>query len=176
MLRFVGPEKALYCDTDSVVYVQRDDDKDEERVKTGEALGQWSSELDEGVWGEEFMALAPKCYLLQYNEAGRLKERESGIIKAKGVTLTRDNLKVVHADNMRKIILDEVFGDATGDDMPFTVQAKTFNIRMDHAGDRSMQNLYGSKIVRCVYSKRKIKVEEGAEARDVHYINTVPFC
>lgn len=176
MLRFVGPEKALYCDTDSVVYVQRDDDEDEERVKTGEALGQWSSELDEGVWGEEFMALAPKCYLLQYNEAGRLKERESGIIKAKGVTLTRDNLKVVHADNMRKIILNEVFGDVTGDDKSFTVQAKTFNIRMDHAGDRSMQNLYGSKIVRCVYSKRKIKVEEGAEARDVHYIDTVPFC
>jgi hypothetical protein len=176
MLRFVGPERALYCDTDSVVYVQRDDDEEEKRVKTGEALGQWSSELDEGVWGEEFMALAPKCYLLQYNEAGRLKERESGIIKAKGVTLTSDNLKVIHADNMRKIILYEVFGDATGDDMPFTVQAKTFNIRMDHAGDRSMQNLYGSKIVRCVYSKRKIEVEEGAEARDVHYINTVPFC
>lgn len=176
MLRYVGSDRALYCDTDSVVYVQRDDDGEDRRVKTGEALGQWSSELDEGVWGEEFMALAPKCYLLQYNEAGRKKERESGIIKAKGVTLTRENLKVIHADNMRKIILNEVFGDVTGEDKSFTVQARTFNIRMDHAGDRSMQNLYGSKIVRCVYSKRKIAVEEDADAHSVHFIDTVPFC
>jgi hypothetical protein len=175
MLRHVGPDRALYCDTDSVVYVEREDDPDEARVKTGEALGQWSSELDDGVWGEEFMALAPKCYLLQYNEEGRVKERESGIIKAKGVTLTRDNLKVIHADNMRKIILNEVFGDMDGEDKGFTVQAKTFNIRMDHAGDRSMTNLYGSKVVRCVYSKRKIAVTEGADGRDVHFIDTVPF-
>lgn len=176
MLRHVGPERALYCDTDSVVYVEREDDEEERRVKTGEALGQWSSELDEGVWGEEFMALAPKCYLLQYNEAGRMKERESGIIKAKGVTLTRDNLKVIHADSMRKIILNEVFGDIDGDGKTFTVQASTFNIRMDHGGDRSMTNLYGSKVVRCVYSKRKIVVAEDVDVQDVHFIDTVPFC
>ena len=172
MLRHVGPERALYCDTDSVVYVEKPGD---EKIETGEALGQWSSEMDEGVWGEEFMALAPKCYLLRYNEAGRVKERESCIIKAKGVTLTRENLREIHADNMRKIIMTEVFGDVTGEDKAFTVQAQTFNIRMDHHGDRSMMNMYGEKVVRCVYSKRSVMVPEGADVHDIHYIDTVPF-
>jgi hypothetical protein len=173
MLRKVGKERALYCDTDSVVFVQRPDD---EVIETGEALGQWSSELDEGVWGEEFLALAPKCYLLMYNDVGRQKEKESGILKAKGVTLTAENLKSIHAESMRKIILTEVFGDITGDDLPFTVQAKTFNIRMDHAGDRSLVNVYGEKVVRCVYSKRKIVVPEECDSYNVHFVDTTPFC
>jgi hypothetical protein len=172
MLRHVGAERALYCDTDSVVYVEKPEDK---KVETGEALGQWSSELDEGVWGEEFMALAPKCYLLRYNEAGRVKERESCIIKAKGVTLTRENLKEIHADSMRKIIMTEVFGDVTGEDKAFTVQAQTFNIRMDLAGDRSMMNMHGEKVVRCVYSKRSVVVPKGTDVHDVHFVDTVPF-
>jgi hypothetical protein len=172
MLRHVGAERALYCDTDSVVYVEKPGD---EKVETGEALGQWSSELDEGVWGEEFMALAPKCYLLRYNEAGRIKERESCIIKAKGVTLTRENLKEIHADSMRKIIMTEVFGDVTGEDKAFTVQAQTFNIRMDLSGDRSMMNMHGEKVVRCVYSKRSVVVPEGTDVHDVHFVNTIPF-
>jgi hypothetical protein len=173
MLRTVGKERALYCDTDSVVYVQRPQD---EVIETGEALGNWSSELDEGVWGEEFLALAPKCYALMYNEDGCQREKESGILKTKGVTLTAQNLKQIHADNMRKIILTEVFGDISGDDHPpFVVQAKTFNIRMNHAGDRSMTNVRGEKVVRCVYSKRKIVVPESVDMHDVHYIDTVPF-
>ena len=172
MLRRVGKDRALYCDTDSVVYVEKPED---EPIETGEALGQWSSELDADVCGEEFMALAPKCYLLQYNETGRVKERESGIIKAKGVTLTRENLREIHADNMRKIIMTEVFGDVSGEDKAFTVQAQTFNIRMDHYGDRSMMNMYGEKVVRCVYSKRNIVVPEGTDVHNVHYVDTVPF-
>ena len=172
MLRQVGPERALYCDTDSVVYVQREGD---DVVETGEALGHWSSELDDGVWGEEFLALAPKCYMLRYNEAGRLKEKESGILKAKGVTLTVQNVKEIHAESMRRIIMTEVFGDLTGDEHPFSVQAQTFNIRMDHAGDRSLMNVYGEKVVRCVYSKRRVMVEEDADPYNVHFVDTVPF-
>ena len=174
MLRQVGKESALYCDTDSVIYVERDED---EKIETGEALGQWSSELDEGVWGEEFLALAPKCYLLMYNDKGREKEKESGILKTKGVTLTAENLKNIHADSMRKIICTEVFGDTTGDDVSsYVVQAKTFNIRMNHAGDRSMTNMHGEKVVRCVYSKRKIQVPDVLSVNDVHFIDTLPFC
>ncbi len=174
MLRKVGKERALYCDTDSVVYVEKEGD---DEIETGEALGQWSSELDEGVWGVEFLSLAPKCYTLLYNDKGREKEKESGILKTKGVTLTAQNLKNIHADNMRKIILTEVFGDMNGDDLPsFVVQAKTFNIRMDHGGDRSMINMHGEKVVRCVYSKRKIQVPDVTHVDNVHFIDTLPFC
>lgn len=172
MLREVGEDRALYCDTDSVVYVQREGD---EEVETGEALGQWSSEMDAGVWGQEFMALAPKCYMLRYNDEGRRKERESGMVKAKGVTLTVENLREINADTMKKIIMTEVFGDVTGEDRDFVVQAKTFNIRLDHAGDRSVVSVHGQKVVRCVYSKREIRVPDGTDPYDVHFIDTVPF-
>jgi hypothetical protein len=46
---------------------------------------------------------------------------------------------------------------------------------MNHAGDRSMTNVRGEKVVRCVYSKRKIVVPESVDMHDVHYIDTVPF-
>lgn len=112
-----------------------------------------------------------------YNDKGREKEKESGILKTKGVTLTAENLKNIHADSMRKIICTEVFGDTTGDDVSsYVVQAKTFNIRMNHAGDRSMTNMHGEKVVRCVYSKRKIQVPDVLSVNDVHFIDTLPFC
>jgi hypothetical protein len=76
---------------------------------------------------------------------------------------------------MRRIIMTEVFGDLNGDEMPYTVQAKTFNIRMDHAGDRSVVNMHGEKVVRCVYSKRHIVVPDGEDPYNVHFVNTVPF-
>lgn len=172
MLRQVGQERALYCDTDSVVYVQRPGD---EEIETGEALGKWSSELDEGVWGVKFMALAPKCYMMLYNDEGKRKEKESAILKTKGVTLTSANLRQLNAQNMERIILTEVFGDYTGDDLPFKVQAKTFNIRMNLEGDREMINMHGEKVVQCVYSKRNIVVPEDADPHHIHFIDTSPF-
>lgn len=172
MLRRIGKDRALYCDTDSAIYVQRPGD---EVIETGEALGQWSSELDDGVWGVQFMALAPKCYCLVYNEEGKVREKESALLKAKGVTMTVENHKVVHAASLRKIILNEVYGDKMVDTL--SVQAKTFNIRMNHHSDEmEMMNMYGEKVVRCVYSKRKIVKDEHVCKNDVHFIDTVPFC
>ena len=172
MLRRIGKERALYCDTDSCIYVQRPGD---EEIETGEALGQWSSELDDGVWGVQFMALAPKCYCLVYNEEGKVREKESALLKAKGVTMTVENHKVVHASSLRTIILNEVYGNKMNDTL--SVQAKTFNIRMNHASDdMEMKNMYGEKVVRCVYSKRKIVKEMNVCKDDVHFIDTVPFC
>lgn len=173
MLRQVGKERALYCDTDSVVYVHREGD---DEVETGEALGQWSSELEEGVWGTKFMALAPKCYMMLYNDEGKRKEKESAILKTKGVTLTSENLRQLNADNMEKIILTELFGDYTGDDKDFKVQARTFNIRMNLEGDREMINMHGEKVVQCVYTKRSVVIPDGADPHDVHFIDTTPFC
>jgi hypothetical protein len=172
MLRQVGPSRALYCDTDSVVYVQRDN---ENIVDCGEALGSWSSELDDGVWGVQFLALAPKCYMLQYNEEGKKKEKESGIIKTKGVTLTKQNLQEIKFDNMKQVIFTEVFGDYTGNDQSYVVHANTFNIRMDMTNDRRMTSIEGKKVVQCVYSKRKIIVDQTLHPNNVKCIDTKPF-
>lgn len=172
MLRQVGPTRALYCDTDSVVYVQRNN---EEIVQTGEALGSWSSELDNGVWGVQFLALAPKCYLLKYNEEGKEIEKESGIIKTKGITLTKTNLQHIQYDTMKRVIFTEVFGDYTGEDKEFVVHADTFNIRMDMTNDRRMTSVHGTKIVQCVYSKRKIIVDHHLNPQEVKMIDTIPF-
>lgn len=77
---------------------------------------------------------------------------------------------------MERIILTEVFGDYKGDDIPFKVQAKTFNIRMDLEGDREMINMHGEKVVQCVYSKRSVVVPSGTDVNDVYFLDTVAFC
>lgn len=57
-LRMLGA-RAIYCDTDSVVYISRPGDTD---VARGKGLGEWESELEGGDYISEFAALGPKLY------------------------------------------------------------------------------------------------------------------
>ena len=59
MLRKLG-KRALYCDTDSVMYVSKPNDWEPE---LGNVLGMWSSELKPGEKTiVKFVCLGPKCY------------------------------------------------------------------------------------------------------------------
>ena len=56
-------ESVLYCDTDSVVYVLKDNDPP--KVKTGDYLGNLTNELEEygpGSFIQEFVSGGPKNY------------------------------------------------------------------------------------------------------------------
>lgn len=198
MLRQVGPSRACYCDTDSVVYVQRDN---ENIVETSEALGGWSSEMTEGVWGKSFIGLAPKCYFIEYNDNGKQIEKESGIIKTKGITLTIDNLKTVNYSVAKDVLLTNILATCPhsimtlGEDgepdfdqgIPFhhtnirQVEVDTFNIKMDlkNDGDRSMKSYYGKKILQPVITKRKIHVPQkyiGIEdTNSIKLIDSLPY-
>ena len=53
-------ERALFCDTDSVIFVQKDGEQP--LVQCGEALGDMTSELKQGENILEFVSWGPKNY------------------------------------------------------------------------------------------------------------------
>jgi hypothetical protein len=53
-------ERALYCDTDSVIYVQKTDEP--LLIECGAALGDMTSELKENEYISEFVSGGPKNY------------------------------------------------------------------------------------------------------------------
>jgi hypothetical protein len=98
-------ESDLYCDTDSVVYVQKDNDPP--KVKTGDYLGDLTNELDEygpGSFIQEFVSGGPKNYafLVFCPSTGKLTPK----CKVKGITLNYENSKVVNFTKLRDMILE----------------------------------------------------------------------
>ena len=97
-MKEVGPDKVLYCDTDSVVFLKSRQDT---REFVGRGLGKWTDETDEGDEILEFMALAPKSYMKVYKTG----ENE---IKAKGVRMTVENRELVTAGRVRALMTDQL--------------------------------------------------------------------
>ena len=87
----------LYCDTDSVIYI--DDGKN--TVKTGDLLGEWTDELGEGVYIKKFLTTGPKSYYYITNTG---KE----CIKVKGFTLHYTNAAKITGEVMEKLIDGEI--------------------------------------------------------------------
>lgn len=84
-------ERALYCDTDSVIY---ESCPGEYEPTSGEMLGQWEDELDrrKGEVITDFAAWAPKAYSYRTNTGGVC-------VKSKGVTLNKINYEKVNHES-----------------------------------------------------------------------------
>ena len=85
----------LYCDTDSVIYVQRVDELP--KVTTGDYLGDLTDELEEfgsGSYIDEFVLGGPKnlCVLCVLPST----RKHATKCKVKGVTLNYENSKFVN--------------------------------------------------------------------------------
>ena len=76
-------ERALYCDTDSVIFVLEDGETP--LVQCGDALGDVISELKEGEFISEFVSGGPKnyAYKLSNSMTGEVKT----VCKVCGITL-----------------------------------------------------------------------------------------
>ena len=99
----VGPERILYCDTDSIIYLRKSTDID--YAKSG--LGNWENECPGRVISR-FLALAPKCYEIKY------EGEEEGIFKCKGVRSTDENRKLVSSSKLFKLVQSTfLYGVAT---------------------------------------------------------------
>jgi hypothetical protein len=83
-------EAVLYCDTDSIMYV----DNGLNTIQTGELLGEWTDELGEGVYIEKFVTTGPKSYYYITNTG---KE----CIKVKGFYIIHDTKVRSFAPEMR---------------------------------------------------------------------------
>jgi hypothetical protein len=94
----LGPNNVLYCDTDSGIVLQGPGIP---LVEEGFCLGDFQSELEEGVHIEEFVALGPKsyCYACSANRQGEKKT----VIKVKGIHQSL-NTKDVSFDSLKEIL------------------------------------------------------------------------
>ncbi|XP_022201924.1 uncharacterized protein LOC120353948 [Nilaparvata lugens] len=90
-------ESVTYYDTDSVVYI--DDGKN--NVKTGCMLGEWTDELGQDDYINDWISTGPKSYSYQ-------TAKGKGTCKIKGFTLNHKNGEKLNMDSMKKILEGEI--------------------------------------------------------------------
>ena len=78
-------DNAIYCDTDSVIYVQPRDEP--ELIETGEKLGDMISELRPSEFISEFVSGGPKKYAYRVMTGGTGEVQKKTVCKLRGITL-----------------------------------------------------------------------------------------
>lgn len=175
----IGPERILYCDTDSIMFLYP---KNRDKLDSV-GLGNWVNEYPREVISRLF-ALAPKFYFLEFADGDTL-------LKSKGIQLTLENAKRIHAEKLGLQLLEKFYpfyeagsqvprefqGFLEMDNMIIGVNSTNF-----HAGYGSMMTRYTEdKKVRPVISKRQFvphwqhNVEYNAQSiRSIARMFTVP--
>lgn len=98
--------RALYCDTDSVIYVTRNNPNEYE-PPTGQMLGDLTDELScygEGSYIKSFVSGGPKFYSFIVK---RPDMTESEVCKVKGITLDFSNNALINYKSIRSFIVGE---------------------------------------------------------------------
>jgi len=96
----------LYCDADSVIFVQRDNDPP--KVKTGDYLGNLTDELEEyssGSFIQEFVSGDPKNYAFAVFCPSTGKRATKCNVKV--ITLNYENSTVVNFTTLKDMILED---------------------------------------------------------------------
>jgi hypothetical protein len=141
----IGPERILYCDTDSIVFLYP-----RTAVSlTGIGLGKWTDEHP-GEEILEFMAVAPKCYML--NIEG------DTVMKAKGCIMSVENQKLLSTEVVKRLIqsycTQKQMESATLQN--FSIFTNSNDIDFSYG---TMFSRYNEKQIRCVLSKRELVAE-----------------
>lgn len=92
-------ERAVYCDTDSLIYAKSADP--ERNVKTGLFLGEMSNELDDDDYIEDYVSGGPKNY-------GYRTKKGKVTVKVKGFSLNSVNAPALSFRNIKEIVLNSV--------------------------------------------------------------------
>lgn len=145
----IGPERILYCDTDSIVFLRAIENAIE---YTAKGLGKWTSEVSSGNAIIEFLALAPKCYMkVETNYP-------TGKTKAKGIRMTFSNQEKTTPEKLRCLLQETlVRGPTTHPPMELkldhmTIYSNSIVVRYAYA---SVFTRYAEKILRVILSKRQ---------------------
>ena len=100
-------ERALYCDTDSVLFVQPIDEP--ALVETGDNLGAMTSELRPFEFIEEFVSGGPKNYA--YKIVDTTTGERKTVCKVRGITLNYNASQLVNFDVIKDMILEKTEED-----------------------------------------------------------------
>ena len=159
----IGPERILYCDTDSIVFIYDND----ARQLTGIGLGKWTDEYP-GERIDDFMAIAPKCYMLSMNG------EES--MKAKGCIMSVKNQEVLNHEMVKKLIstycIQKQLENVELDNFSIFTNSTDINYRY-----ATMFSRYNTKQVRCVLNKRQLAtefLEDTVLGQTIYRVNLFP--
>jgi hypothetical protein len=94
-------QKALYCNTDSVIFIHPD--VQPALVEKGDCLGAMTSELKLGLHIEEFVSGGPTNYA--YRTINFATGERDNVCKVRGKTLNYSDSRLVNFDAMRDVIL-----------------------------------------------------------------------
>ena len=108
MLNWLHPSQLDYCDTDSVIFLYDENNKNHKyptnddktkpaNIQFGDALGEWENEFSNDEWIDEIVVGGAKSYSYKTNK-GKIT------IKQKGITLDRANSYVFTFENVKTVV------------------------------------------------------------------------
>lgn len=136
-------ERALYYDTDSIIYVSREGEGEYE-PETGEYLGMMTDELEaygKGSYITEFVSGGPKNY--SFKVYSPESDKVETVCKVKGFKLTWTASKTVNFESIKEMVLNR-------EKDPIRVETTT----MRRTNDHKVLTSYGEKLYRPVLTKR----------------------
>jgi hypothetical protein len=138
-------DKAMYCDKDSVIYVQPADEIP--LVETGDKLGAITSELKSDDIICEVVCAGPKNYA--YRTVNTMTAECTTVCKIRGITLNYHSSQLVHFAKMKEMILSS---DA---DETVTVRTKNKIKRKRRNGKVNIISQPEEKTYRLSFIKRR---------------------
>jgi hypothetical protein len=170
----IGPERILYCDTDSVMFVYP---KHLPKLD-GAGLGNWIDEYPDDVITRLF-AIAPKFYYLE------MQDKEHSLLKSKGIQMTHGNKRLITANRLGLQLLELMypktndFGERKEFENYIGVKNMLMGVNSTNAkvGYGQMLTRYtADKMVRPVFSKRQFvyhSLDSGVDTKDINELEKV---
>lgn len=158
-------DQVLYCDTDSVIFVQPQDRPCP--LYEGTCLGEWTNELEPGDYIVEFMSTGPKSYAYRTANGDE-------VMKIKGISLKQPSVR----DVLTYDAFQQTLSDATHE---IHVQPLQFDIDADHTIRTRDWGEERHKTFRYTGPKRRrldetpMPTEFPDQHADLHYIDTAPY-
>lgn len=142
----IGPERVLYCDTDSIMFFR---EKGASKLNRS-GLGNWEDEHP-GQVITRFWALAPKCYLMEIKST----EEVEYYLRCKGVRSNEENRKRTSFDKIHQLVEDAFLGNENEGILAntMTIHPNSTNSSIPYG---LMCTCYGTKRIQIVYSKREL--------------------
>ena len=140
-------ERVLYFDADSVIYTKK---PAESSIPTGNYLGEFTNELDEGDHITEFVAAGPKNYAYE-------TFKENQCCKVRGFTLNARGQKILNFNSMKNLVLDEILNEEEEQQQ----QPRTLTLHNPHkitrcAATKTIKTVSQNKMYKLVFDKRVI--------------------
>ena len=138
-------ERVLYFDTDSVIYTKK---PAESPIPTGNYLGEFTNELEEGDHITEFVAAGPKNYAYETFKGNHC-------CKVRGFTLKERGQKILNFSSMKNLVLDEILNEEE-DEQPRTLTLQNPHKITRCTATKTIKTVSQNKKYKLVFDKRVI--------------------